>query len=76
MLHFFGGKRLSATRVLFGGKSRGHRRSKKKSVFLCEIVYSCILMFTLTWITGKELERDIKKNKGEQSRWKKNMKIL
>ena len=31
-------------------------------------------MSTLTWITEKELERDIK-NKGDQFRLKKNMKI-
>ena len=32
------------------------------------------LMFTLRWITEKELERVIE-NKGEEFRWKKNMKI-
>ena len=32
------------------------------------------LMFTLTWITEKELERVIE-NKGDEFRWKKNMKI-
>ena len=31
-------------------------------------------MFTLTWITEKELERDIE-NKGDEFRWKKNMEI-
>ena len=31
-------------------------------------------MFTLTWITDKELERVIH-NKGDEFRWKKNMKI-
>ena len=32
------------------------------------------VMFTLTWITEKELERVIE-NKGEEFRWKKNLKI-
>ena len=32
-------------------------------------------MPTLTWITGTELEREIN-NKGDQFRWKKNMKII
>ena len=32
-------------------------------------------MSTLTWITEKELEREIR-NKRDQFRWKKNMKIL
>ena len=32
-------------------------------------------MSTLTWITGKELEREINNN-GDQFRWKKNVKIL
>ena len=31
-------------------------------------------MFTLTWITDKELERVIQ-NKGDEFRWKKNMTI-
>ena len=31
-------------------------------------------MFTLTWITEKELER-FAENKGEEFRWKKNMEI-
>ena len=32
-------------------------------------------MSTLTWITGKELERT-RNNNGDQFRWKKNMKIV
>ena len=32
-------------------------------------------MSTLTWITGKELEREINNN-GDQFRWKENMKII
>ena len=32
-------------------------------------------MSTLTWITGKELEREMNNN-GDQFRWKKNMKIM
>ena len=31
-------------------------------------------MSTLTWITGKELEREVKNN-GDQFLWKKNMNI-
>ena len=31
-------------------------------------------MSTLTWITGKELEREVNNN-GDQFRWKKNMKL-
>ena len=33
----------------------------EKSFSSYEIVYSCILMSKLTWITGKELQREIKK---------------
>ena len=32
------------------------------------------LMFTLTWITEKELER-VTENKGDEFRWKKNMNV-
>ena len=32
-------------------------------------------MSTLTWITGKELEREMNNN-GDQFRWKKSMKII
>ena len=32
-------------------------------------------MSTYTWITGKELEREINNN-GDQFRWKKNVKII
>ena len=36
-----------------------------------------MLMSTLTWITEKELEQEIKKkNKGDQFRWKRNVTIL
>ena len=41
----------------------GHRRSLKKRFSLYEIVHSYILMFKLTWITGKELKREIKKQR-------------
>ena len=37
--------------------------------------FDLISMSTLTWITEKELEREIKA-KGDQFRWKKNRKIL
>ena len=37
--------------------------------------FDLILMSTLTWITEKELEREIK-NKGDQFRWWNNIKIL
>ena len=32
-------------------------------------------MAALTWITGKELERDINNN-GDQFRWKKSIKVI
>ena len=34
-----------------------------------------VLMSTLTWITGKEIEREINNN-GDQFRWKINMEIM
>ena len=43
---------------------------KKKVVYISAL----FLMFTLTWITEKELERVIE-NKGDKFRRKKNMKI-
>ena len=36
--------------------------------------FHLILMSTLTWITEKQLEREINNN-GDKFRWKKNMKI-
>ena len=32
-------------------------------------------MSTLTWVSGKQLEREINNN-GDQFRWKKNMRII
>ena len=49
-------------KVLFGRKSHGRPFS------------ALFFMFTLTWITGKELERVIE-NKGDEFRMEKNMEI-
>ena len=61
-------------KVLFGRKSHGRpdfQREKKNKVVSFSTLF---VMFTLTWITEKELERVIE-NKGEEFRWKKNLKI-
>ena len=47
------------------------REKKKNKVGSFSTLF---LIFTLTWITEKELERLIE-NKGDEFRWKKNMKI-
>ena len=47
------------------------RKSNKKDVSFSTFFF---LMFTLTWITEEELGRVIE-NKGDEFRWKKNMKI-
>ena len=52
-----------------GGFERKKNNSNKVLSFL-----TLFFMFTLTWITEKELERVIE-NKGDEFRWKKNMKI-
>ena len=40
-----------------------------------ESFFDYVIMSTLTWITEKEQEREIK-NKGDEFCWKNNMKIL
>ena len=40
-----------------------------------ESFFGLFLMSTLTWMTQKELEREMK-NKGDEFCWKKNMEIL
>ena len=40
-----------------------------------ESFFDYVLIATLTWITGKELQREIK-NKGDEFCWKNNMNIL
>ena len=56
-------------KVLFGRKSHGRPDNNKVVSFS-----ALFLMFTLTWITEKELERVIE-NKGDKFRRKKNMEI-
>ena len=48
---------------------------EKKKTTRPILSFKFILMSTLTWITEKELKREIK-NKGDQYRLKNNMKIL
>ena len=55
--------------VLFGRKSQGRPDNNKVVSFL-----ALFFVFTLTWITEKELERVIE-NKGDEFRRKKNMEI-
>ena len=50
---------------------RERERKKKNKVGSFSTLF---LIFTLTWITEKELELLIE-NKGDEFRWKKNMKI-
>ena len=56
-------------KVLFGRKSQGRPHNNKVVSFL-----ALFFVFTLTWITEKELERVIE-NKGDEFRRKKNMEI-
>ena len=56
-------------KVLFERKSHGRPDNNKVVSFS-----ALFFMFTLTWITEKELERDIE-NKGDGFRRKKNMEI-
>ena len=51
---------------------RERERDKKKNKV--GSLSTLFLIFTPTWITEKELERLIE-NKGDEFRWKKNMKI-
>ena len=55
---------LQAT-ARFGGKSHGHPnfQREKKTTTKPSLSFDWILMSTLTWITEKELERDIKKQR-------------
>ena len=50
-------------------------REEKTNTKKMSLSFHLSLMSTLTWITGKELEREINNN-GDQFRWKKNMKII
>ena len=60
----------------FSGKSHGYVfREEKTNIKKMSLSFHLSLMSTLTWITGKELEREINNN-GDQFRWKKNMKII
>ena len=56
--------------ILFGRESQG-RPDNNKVVSFSAFVF---LVFTLTWITEKELER-VTENKGDQFRRKKNMEL-
>ena len=63
-------------KVLFGNKSHSCPDSKKENLNNNKVVsFSALFfMFTLTWITEKELERVIENKRDEFCR-KKNMKI-
>ena len=50
------------------------RTFRKKKQQKSRVFFGVIFMFTLTWITEKELERVIE-NKGDEFRRKKNMEI-
>ena len=50
------------------------RTFRKKKQQQSRVFFGVIFMFTLTWITEKELERVIE-NKGDEFRRKKNMEI-
>ena len=49
-------------------------RDKKHNINKANSFFRLILMFTLTWITERELQPEIK-NKGDQFHWKHDMKI-
>ena len=61
-------------KVLFGKKSHGARTLERKNNNKVVSFSTLFLMFTLTWITEKELERVIENKRDEFCR-KKNMKI-
>ena len=44
------------------------RTFREKKQQKAESVFDFILMSTLTWITGKELEREVK-SEGDEFRW-------
>ena len=50
-------------------------REEKTNNRNMSLSFHLILMSTLTWITGKELEQEINNN-GDQFGWKKNMKLI
>ena len=50
-------------------------REEKTNNKKMSLSFHLILMSTLPWITGKELEREINNN-GDQFGWKKNMKLI
>ena len=52
--------------------ARTFRETEKKKQ--SRVFFDVIFMFTLTWITAKELEQVIE-SKGDEFQWKKNMKI-
>ena len=60
-------------KVLFGRKSHGRRTFRKKKT-TTKSFSALFFVFTLTWITEKELER-VFENKGDEFRRKKNMEI-
>ena len=59
-------------KVLFGRKSYGRPDFWKEKQQQSRVFSASFFMFTLTWITEKELERVIE-NKGDEFRGKKNM---
>ena len=61
-------------KVFFARKSHDRPDFERKNNNKVMSFSTLFSMFTLTWITEKELERVIE-NKGEKFRWKKNMKI-
>ena len=61
-------------KVLFGRKSYGRPDFWKEKQQQSRVFSASFFMFTLTWITEKELERVIE-NKGDEFRRKKNMEI-
>ena len=60
--------------VLFGRKSHSRPDFEKKKNNKVVSFSTLYLMFTLKWMTEKELER-VTENKGDEFRRKKNMKI-
>ena len=69
ILHFEHPRVSAVNRIAF--RTQEIKATTTKPILCFEL----ILMSTLTWITEKELEREIK-NKGDQFRWNKNKKIL
>ena len=61
----------SAVRRLITTQTFREKRKTTRPI----LSFKFILISTLTWITEKELEREIK-NKGDQFRWKKNVTIF